>query len=78
MYLNLEFVPDIIVYYYAPHEKYPDNLIVGYAWGNKDVLSVCGEYLMSLVKGRTNCFLAVKSNTLKYQIIEGKICKELK
>jgi hypothetical protein len=72
--LHLKFCPSVIIYFQIPCGH--DELAIWNIWGDKEFVNACDEYLLSLVKGRKSCFLAVQKGTLKYQIIEGNICLE--
>jgi len=74
MKIELDFVPDIIIYFRAPYkgEMHPYH-IMERMWGNKSIYENCSKYIESLLPPNVDCWIALQKGTLEYKIIELEI-----
>jgi len=74
MKLELDFVPDVIVYFCIPWGDKSHYLC--HLWGDKELYQNCCDFIKDKLPINESCFVAIQKRTLKFKIFSGVMPNE--
>jgi len=68
MKLEIDFVPDLIVYYRL--DITGDRHVVKHCWGDYPLFEATSLFIEGLIRGHKDCMIFIKKRSLKYRIYD--------